>query len=108
MILNLINNQITYLKDDFYIDSRITGRNQIQDDDIFFADELVIQTAHKPGASRVNQVETISKFQKCSKEIIGQLIIQSNQRFVECNMLFLMVQKLVILLFMLLKQININ
>jgi len=63
-----INNQITYLKDDFYIDSRITGRNQIQADDIFFADELVIQTAHKPGASRINQVETISKFQKCSKK----------------------------------------
>ena len=63
-----INNQITYLKDDFYIDSRITGRNQVQDDDIFFADELVIQTAHKPGASRVNQVETISKFQKCNSE----------------------------------------
>ena len=61
-----INNQITYLKDDFYIDSRIMGRNQIQDDNIFFADELVIQTAHKPGASRINQVETISKFQKCS------------------------------------------
>ena len=67
---NSINNQITYLKDDFYIDSRITGRNQIQDDDIFFADELVIQTAHKPGASRINQVETISKFQKCSEEIL--------------------------------------
>jgi len=65
-----INNQITYLKDDFYIDSRITGRNQIQDNDIFFADELVIQTAHKPGASRINQVETISKFQKCYEEIL--------------------------------------
>ena len=63
-----INNQITYLKDDFYIDSRITGRNQIQDDNIFFADELVIQTSHKPGASRINQVETISKFQKCSRD----------------------------------------
>ena len=63
-----INNQITYLKDDSYIESRIKGRNQIQDDDIFFADELVIQTAHKPGASRINQVETISKFQKCSDE----------------------------------------
>ena len=63
------NNQITYLKDDFYIDSRITGRNQIQDDEIFFADELVIQTAHKPGGSRISQVETISKFQKCSEEI---------------------------------------
>ena len=65
------SNQVTYLKDDFYIDSRITGRNQIQDDDIFFADELVIQTAHKPGASRINQVETISKFQKCSEEILA-------------------------------------
>ena len=62
------NNQITYLKDDFYIDSRITGRNQIHDDEIFFADELVIQTAHKQGASRINQVETISKFQQCSEE----------------------------------------
>ena len=63
-----INNQIIYLKDDFYIDSRVTGRNQIQDDDIFFADELVIQTAHKPGATRINQVETISKFQKCAEQ----------------------------------------
>jgi len=42
----------------------------IQDNDIFFADELVIQTAHMPGASRINQVETISKFQKCSEEIL--------------------------------------
>ena len=61
-----INNQITYLKDDLYIDSRITGRNQIKDNNIFFADELVIQNVHKPGASRINQVETISKFQKCN------------------------------------------
>ncbi len=61
------NSQITYLKDDFYIDSRITGRTQVQDNDIFFADELVIQTAHKPGASRVNQVEAISKFKKCDQ-----------------------------------------
>ena len=56
------------LKDDLYIDSRITGRNQMKDDDIFFADELVLQTVHKPGASRVNQVETISKFQKCNHD----------------------------------------
>ena len=62
-----INNQITYLKDDLYIDSRITGRTQIQDNDIFFADEFVIQTAHKPGASRINQVEAISKFKKCDQ-----------------------------------------
>ena len=54
-----INNQITYLKNDFYIDSRITGRNQVEDDNVFFADEFVIQTVHKPGASRINQVERI-------------------------------------------------
>ena len=63
-----MNNQIIYLKDDFYIDSRITERTQLEDEDIFFADELVIQTAHKSGASRVNQVETISKFEKCETE----------------------------------------
>ena len=63
-----INNQITYFKDDLYIDSRITGRSQVQDDKIFFADELVIQTAHQPSASRVDQVETISKFEKCNLE----------------------------------------
>jgi len=61
------NSQITYLKDDIYIDSRITGRTQIKDNDIFFADELVIQTSHKPGASRINQVEAISKFKKCDQ-----------------------------------------
>ena len=75
---NSINNQITYLKDDFYIDSRITGRNQIQDDDIFFADELVIQTVYKQGAARVNQVETISKFQQCDSEQLEIIDSQKN------------------------------
>ena len=75
---NSINNQITYLKDDFYIDSRITERNQIQDDDIFFADELVIQTVYKQGAARVNQVETISNFQQCDSEQLEIIDSQKN------------------------------
>ena len=75
---NSINNQITYLKDDFYIDSRITERNQIQDDDIFFADELVIQKVYKQGAARVNQVETISKFQQCDSEQLEIIDSQKN------------------------------
>ncbi len=75
---NSINNQITYLKDDFYIDSRITGRNQIQDDDIFFADELVIQTVYKKGAARVNQVETISEFKQCDSEQLEINVSQKN------------------------------
>ena len=60
-----INNQIIFLKNDQYIESRITGRNQVKDNDLFFADEFVIQTVHKHNVSRINQVETISKFYKC-------------------------------------------
>ena len=80
------NSQITYLKDDFYIDSRITGRTQIQDNDIFFADELVIQTSHKPGASRVNQVETISKFKKCDQV---NLKFKDNQKTDICGVQYI-------------------
>ena len=63
-----VNNQIIYLKNDQYIESRIKARNQINDNELFFADEFVIQTVHKPGASRINQVEIISKFQKCEEK----------------------------------------
>ena len=30
---------------------------------------MCIRDRHKPGASRINQVETISKFKKCSDEM---------------------------------------
>ena len=59
------NNQVTYLSDNEYIESRITERDQIYDNDLFFADEFAIQTVHKPEASRINQVEILSKFYKC-------------------------------------------
>jgi len=62
------NNQIIYLKDDEYIDSRVTGRNQILDNNLFFSDEFFIQTNHKSGISRINQVEIMSKFYKCNSE----------------------------------------
>ncbi len=80
------NSQITYLKDDFYIDSRITGRTQVQDNDIFFADELVIQTSHKPGVSRVNQVEAISKFTKCDQD---NLKLQDKQKIDICGVQYI-------------------
>ena len=62
------NNQIIYLKDNEYIDSRVIGRNQILDNDLFFSDEFFIQTNHKNGISRINQVEIMSKFYKCNSE----------------------------------------
>ena len=65
---NSFNNQIIYLKDNEYIDSRVTGRNQILDNDLFFSDEFFIQTNHKNGISRINQVEIMSNFYKCNPE----------------------------------------
>ncbi len=59
------NNQITYLSENQYIESRVTARTQIHDNDLFFADEFAIQTVHNPEASRINQVEVMSKFYKC-------------------------------------------
>ena len=44
----------------------------------FFADELVIQTVYKQGAARVNQVETISKFQQCYSEQLEIIDSQKN------------------------------
>ena len=65
---NSFNNQIIYLKDNEYIDSRVIGRNQIMEDDLFFSDEFFIQTNHKNGIARINQVEIMSKFYKCNSE----------------------------------------
>ena len=65
---NSFNNQIIFLKDNEFIESRVTARNQIFDDELFFADEFFIQSFHKSGVSRLNQVETMSKFYKCNNE----------------------------------------
>ncbi len=65
---NSFNNQIVYLKDNEFIESRVTARNQIFDDELFFSDEFFIQSFHKSGVSRLNQVETMSKFYRCDNE----------------------------------------
>ena len=62
---NSFNDQVTYLSNNEYIESRIKERTQVFDDDLFFADEFVIQTVHNPEASRINQVEVMSKFYRC-------------------------------------------
>ena len=62
------NNQIIYLSDDEYIESRIIGRNQFKNNQLFFADEFLIQNFHKKGVSRINQVEVMSKFYQCDNQ----------------------------------------
>lgn len=61
------NNQIIYLINDEYIDSRIISRTQINEDNLFISDELFIQTVHKSGVSRINQVEVMSRFYNCDR-----------------------------------------
>ena len=61
------NNQIIYLNDNEYIESRVKERTQFFEDELFFADEFAIQTVHKSEASRINQVEIMSKFYPCNK-----------------------------------------
>ena len=65
---NSFNNQIVYLKNNEFIESRVTARNQIFDDELFFSDEFFIQSFHKSGALRLNQVETMSKFYRCNNQ----------------------------------------
>ena len=76
------NNQIIYLKDNEYIESRVTGRSQILDNNLFFSDEFFIQTSHKNGASRINQVEIMSKFNKCN----ANKSISSNKNYDICGL----------------------
>ena len=64
------NNQIIYLSDNEFIESRVTARNQIFDEELFFSDEFFIQSFHKSGISRLNQVETMSKFYRCNEDEI--------------------------------------
>ena len=59
------------LSDDEYIESRVTGRSQVQNQELFFADEFVIQNVHKKGVSRIDQVEVMSKFYQCDKQIVN-------------------------------------
>ena len=59
------NNQIIYFNDNEFIDSRVTKRVQINDNNLFFSDEFLIQKVFKKGISRVNQVEIMSKFYQC-------------------------------------------
>ena len=65
---NSFNNQVVYLTGNEFIESRVTARNQIFDDELFFSDEFFIQSFHKSGVSRLNQVELISKFYRCNND----------------------------------------
>ncbi len=62
------NNQIIYLKNNEFIESRVKGRSQVDDQKFFLADEFFIQIYHKDGLSRLNQVEIISSFFKCDNK----------------------------------------
>jgi len=57
------NRQIAVLAGDQQLESTVIGRRSEQPGpDSFMADELALQVLHRPGAPRVSQVETLSRY----------------------------------------------
>ena len=60
------NRQFAKLTDDRYLETKIIGRLQEKiNDNIFITDELILQILHTSELTRVSQVETLTKFEKC-------------------------------------------
>lgn len=59
------NRQIATLAGDQQLESTVIGRRRSQPGpDTFLADELALQVLHRPGAPRLSQVETLSRYQR--------------------------------------------
>ncbi len=59
------NGQITFISSKRFIESKVISRSQIDNDNYFLADELVIQNFHELEASRLSQIETMTEFYLC-------------------------------------------
>ena len=63
------NRQLAIFKGGEYMETKIVGRRQeITQDDIYLFDEISLQIFHSPNSPpRINQIETLSKYQYCKK-----------------------------------------
>ena len=69
---NSANRQMAQLKGDLRLETKVTNRDQSSpDDEVFIADEIVLQILHLPGPPRLSRVETFSQYQRCSNQIIS-------------------------------------
>lgn len=69
---NSANRQMAQLKGDLRLETKVTNRDQSSpDDEAFIADEIVLQILHLPGPPRLSRVETLSRYQRCSNQIIS-------------------------------------
>ena len=67
------NRQIARLKGDLYLETTVTGRRQESPStDTFLADELVLQILHAPGPPRLSRIETLSRYNRCGKDICAE------------------------------------
>ena len=65
------NRQMAQLKGGLRLETRVTNREQSSpDDETFVADEIVLQILHLPGPPRLSRVETLSRYQRCSDQMI--------------------------------------
>ena len=69
---NSANRQMAQLKGDLRLETRVTHRDQSSiDGETFIADEIVLQILHLPGPPRLSRIETLSRYQRCSDQIIS-------------------------------------
>ena len=69
---NSANRQMAQLKGDLRLETRVTHRDQTSiDGETFIADEIVLQILHLPGPPRLSRIETLSRYQRCSDQIIS-------------------------------------
>ncbi len=62
------NRQIATFDEQIFLETKVIGRNQfLENESVFFIDELVLQIFHNLDVSRIKQVETLSKFQLCKE-----------------------------------------
>ena len=70
------NRQLARFANQVFLETKIIGRNQSSViNSEFFVDELSLQIFHNSNVSRVNQIETLSKYQLCKspKTIVADL-----------------------------------
>lgn len=62
------NQQLTFLKGNYTLETRVVGRlEESIHDEIFLADELVLQIMHGPSIPRISRIETLSLFRECEE-----------------------------------------
>ena len=73
------NRQVAFFKGNEFLETKVIDRRQaINQKNILFTDEVALQIFHSASISRIDKVETLSRYQKCRDLEIEMLISQKD------------------------------